>query len=394
MDGSGLSWAFRRARLPWLQIEACAFRSDNGRRILRIFRRARTKRTLAIGDPQDVAGSFLTRSFASLTTKLRIPDYFDIDFNVAENPEQSLEKAFRACAAWIAATPDPSVTDSPVREFVELQSALTAPPEAPRRAVAGRRVLFMFLTTGLAAVFVVAAFSNRMPLLEEPLRAVDERPGLSVLFLGNSRIFVNDLPKMVRDVADSAHSPVRYDVHMRAWGAATLKEHWNDEGDRDALQKPWGMVILQTQSGTFGDAASTRDFAEYGEKLIRAAEAGGSPVALMANWTLGPNFFDGDAAASQRYGDRIEQGTRALAEPTGAGVIDLERAFEDAAASAPELALTSDGNHPTHAGSFLAALVIYGYLSHADVSNVSWRPYDMSKATATQLKDIAARYLR
>ena len=154
------------------------------------------------------------------------------------------------------------------------------------------------------------------------------------------------------------------------------------------------MVILQTQSGTFGDAASTRDFAEYGEKLIRAAEAGGSPVALMANWTLGPNFFDGDAAASQRYGDRIEQGTRALAEPTGAGVIDLERAFEDAAASAPELALTSDGNHPTHAGSFLAALVIYGYLSHADVSNVSWRLYDMSKATATQLKDIAARYLR
>jgi hypothetical protein len=31
-----------------------------------------------------------------------------------------------------------------------------------------------------------------MPLLEEPLRAVDERPGQSLLFLGNSRIFVNE----------------------------------------------------------------------------------------------------------------------------------------------------------------------------------------------------------
>jgi hypothetical protein len=152
-------------------------------------------------------------------------------------------------------------------------------------------------------------------------------------------------------------------------------------------------VIIQTQSGTFGDEASARDFADFGEKLIRAAEASGSPVALMANWTLGPNFFDGDAAASQQYGERIEQGTRALAEPTGAGVIDLERTFEDAAASAPDVALTSDGNHPTHAGSFLAALVIYGYLSHADVANVSWRPFDMSEATAMQLKDIAARHL-
>ena len=276
------------------------------------------------------------------------------------------------------------------REFVGARPARkTPPPASPRPAI---RILG--LSALLAAAIVgLAALPHRMTLLEEPPRAIDERPGQSVLFLGNSRIFVNDLPKMVRDVADSAHSTVRYDVHMRAWGAATLKEHWNDEGDRSALQKPWGMVIIQTQSGTFGDEASARDFADYGEKLIRAAEAGGSPVALMANWTLGANFFDGDAAASQRYGDRIEQGTRALAEPTGAGVIDLERAFEDAAASAPEVALTSDGNHPTHAGTFLAALVIYGYLSHADVANVSWRPYDMSEATATKLKDIAARHI-
>jgi len=81
----------------------------------------------------------------------------------------------------------------------------------------------------------------------------------------------------------------------------------------------------------------------------------------------------------------------------GAGV-DLpprfsERLFEDAEASAPEIALTSDGNHPTHAGTFLAAVAIYGDLSHDEVANVAWRPFDMTEATAAKLKDIAARHL-
>jgi len=31
-------------------------------------------------------------------------NYFDIDFNLAEKPEQSLEQAFQACAGWIAET--------------------------------------------------------------------------------------------------------------------------------------------------------------------------------------------------------------------------------------------------------------------------------------------------
>jgi len=232
--------------------------------------------------------------------------------------------------------------------------------------------------------------------MEEKPGAMDDRPGKSVLFLGNSRIFVNDLPKMVRDVADSAQSPIRYDVHMRAWGNATLEEHARDEGDREALSRRWDMVVIQAQSASFVDAQSIRDFETYGEQLVRAARAANSPVALIANWTLGPNYYRGtpaDAAAwSKAYGETIERNTRALAERAGAGVIDLERAFDDAQSALPDIALTTDGNHPSHAGTFLAALVIYGYLSQAALANIPWRPYDMSPETAAALKRIAAHY--
>ena len=271
--------------------------------------------------------------------------------------------------------------------------AQTAPPTAFPRLVVQILVVAMLLPVAI----MVAPRGGPRHVVEEPPRPFDARPGDSVLFLGNSRIFVNDLPKMVRDVADSANSPVRYDVHMRAWAAATLRDHWNDDGDRAALQKPWGVVIIQAQSGSFADPDSSRDFELYGAKLIRAAQEGGSKVALTANWTLGPNFFNGEteriAGDSKQYGETIEQGTRALAEQANADVIDLERLFEDAGESAPEIALTSDGNHPTHAGTFLAAVAIYGYLSHDDVANVTWRPFDMTEATAAKLKDIAARHL-
>ncbi|MGA2043775.1 MAG: hypothetical protein ABSG83_10415 [Roseiarcus sp.] len=330
---------------------------------------------------------------SALRAKLGSSNHFDIDFSLADQPQQSLQKAFAACAAWIVATRDPLVMASPIREFIDPRPAPVARPGASRWGVSRPVVP----TAGLAAVVVVAALLVPKKVIQEPQRPVDERPGQSALFLGNSRIFANDLPKMVRDVADSARSPVRYDVHMRAWGGATLRQHWGDQGDQDALKKPWGTVILQAESGAFGDYESTRDFTLYGQKLIRAAQDNGSQVALMANWTLGPSHFNGEdrslAGDPKLYGQRIEQCTRALAGPTGAGVIDLERAFDEAAEEMPDVGLTSDGNHPSHAGTFLAALVIYGYLSHADLKDVSWRPYDMSRETAAQLKEIAGRHL-
>jgi hypothetical protein len=106
VDELGISYLARRlgAVLPWSQIEACARKSENGRRNLRIFLRqgAETMPT-AVQTPNGAADIF-TRYIEHLLVKPGAENYFDIDFNLAEKPEQSLEEAFQACLAWIAAT--------------------------------------------------------------------------------------------------------------------------------------------------------------------------------------------------------------------------------------------------------------------------------------------------
>jgi hypothetical protein len=51
----------------------------------------------------------------------------------------------------------------------------------------------------------------------------DDRPGRAILFLGHSRVYYNDMPDMVRELADAANLPERYQITMRALPSASLK---------------------------------------------------------------------------------------------------------------------------------------------------------------------------
>jgi hypothetical protein len=55
--------------------------------------------------------------------------------------------------------------------------------------------------------------------------------------------------------------------------------------------------------------------------------------------------------------------------------------------------MTSDGNHPTLAGSYLYALLLYGDLSYGEIAKVTFVPSGLSPQTATVMKDAIARYL-
>jgi hypothetical protein len=372
--------------LPWSYVEACASKNERGLRILRLFPRAEAP---PAAWPKKAEPAQWGRSRARLIKVDHVEPHFDIDFSLAEEPEQSLANAFAACVSWIAAKRDSSVTSPPIRDFGDY----------PRMSTLFVRVIFVAaISLALVVAFAYAILPRHRTVLEEPPDVADDRPGQSVLFLGNSRIGVYNLPRVVREVADSAHSPIRYDVQMRIWGGATLKGHWQDDGDQQALKKPWAYVILQSQSAAFANESGTRDFDDYGQRLIKAAQDDGARAALISNWTLGPTFFNGVEESldgdPKSYGDRIHDATRALAESTGAGVIELERAFADAGDLMPEIPLTSDGNHPTPAGTFLSALVVYRYLSHDDLDKVTWRPYDMSVETAAKFKRIAVRYAK
>src|SRR5687768_17374883 len=56
----------------------------------------------------------------------------------------------------------------------------------------------------------------------------DDRPARNVLFLGNSRLYYNGMPKMVRKIADSAGVDQKYQIRIRAMPGVSLENLWND----------------------------------------------------------------------------------------------------------------------------------------------------------------------
>jgi hypothetical protein len=121
---SGVSWStplgITPSLCPWSQIEACARVNETDRRILRIFVAPETTRIPTITDQRIIAPLVFMRCLAPLLTKPNSRDYFDIDFDLADKPEQSLETAYHACAGWITATHGLAGTDSSIRGFGEV----------------------------------------------------------------------------------------------------------------------------------------------------------------------------------------------------------------------------------------------------------------------------------
>ncbi|HVI86683.1 MAG TPA: hypothetical protein VM659_00195 [Dongiaceae bacterium] len=203
----------------------------------------------------------------------------------------------------------------------------------------------------------------------------DRRPVQTVLIFGNSRAFFNDMPGMVRDIADAADAPVRYAITTRMWPGATLADHWNNADDQALLKQHWDHVIIQAESAAQIGEDSLKSFHENGARLIAAAQATHSPAAFVVNWAYTLQGYGGDAAAARAaHIVTIEGDYRNMAQVTGAYLIDTCGAWEAVLRDAPDVKLYYDENHPAVAGSFLSALMIYGFISDAKIAPDGYHP--------------------
>jgi len=176
-------------------------------------------------------------------------------------------------------------------------------------------------------------------------------PGLRVLFLGNSLTYSNDLPTLVQAVARAAGEDM--DVDVIAGGGACLEDHWhNGNAVRRIKAGGWHFVVMQQGPSSMPDGREhlrlwTRRFAEP----IRAA---GARPALYMVWPSSDRF---------RWFDAVRNHYTQAAEDVGGMLIPAGEAWRAAWRRDGGLALYSrDGLHPTPAGSYLAALSIFGML--------------------------------
>ncbi len=218
-----------------------------------------------------------------------------------------------------------------------------------------------------------------------------------VLLVGNSYTRFNMMPHLLARLSEEVAGARPLAVEAEARPGRTLRMHWRD-GRALALIRSGGFeqVVLQDHSMRTVDRPA--EFAEYVARFTQEIQARSGRVVLYATWPRHPTArlyrqhpwlrsFD-------QMAEQVDAAYRGAAEHSAAALAPVGPAFERALLSYPQLSLyRNDATHPSMAGSFLAACVLYGTLSGVDPTRSSYVPYELAPADAELIKRIAAETL-
>jgi hypothetical protein len=199
---------------------------------------------------------------------------------------------------------------------------------------------------------------------KERTNAATPKPGkaIEVVFVGNSYTHFHDLPAMVRALGAAQVPPRKVETVMLAPGGFTLQGHWEAKGGDGARavlgnRKP-DFVVLQEQSRRpLDDPAAMQTFAAKWAKLVQ--ERGAVPV-WYSTWARQAEP-DNQGKLDEQY-SKAQQANGGLLAPVGSA---WQRALQEK--DAPVLH-DADGSHPSPAGSYLAACVLFATMCGDDVT--------------------------
>jgi len=222
---------------------------------------------------------------------------------------------------------------------------------------------------------------------------LDRRPVERILFIGHSLTYNNRMPEMVEKMADSAVSDVRFDIVMQALPGGSLEKHWNNAQTRQRLAEGnWDRVLIHPESW-HQPLQSGHEHFSYGAQLFE--QAGGARRVVVTTWTGNDADYEDAPLSRADHFHNIEINMRALANRTGADLIDVAQVWNDVSSQPLPFSLyRRDGHHPSLEGSYLAALVICAELTRSDIANVTWVPWRMSGEHAALLRERVRRSLQ
>jgi hypothetical protein len=252
-----------------------------------------------------------------------------------------------------------------------------APGPADGRMVA--RVLRLSLCGMLAVLLGLVAWIGlvRAGVLPDPFGpqasgdlalARSEGGGLRVLFVGNSLTFRNAMPELVnRLAAGDPGAPPVYAVWYTAPGW-TLAGASEDSGLASLIREvDWNDVVLQEQSHLLSmPQPDWEQTTAPGARLLqRRVQAVGAQTILFETWGYRDGdrqVFPGDTYAGMQT--RLADGYTLLGRELGVRIAPVGPAWRLERRSQPQVDLwADDGVHPSMAGSYLAACVLYAELT-------------------------------
>jgi hypothetical protein len=175
--------------------------------------------------------------------------------------------------------------------------------------------------------------------------------GRRVLFIGNSYLYVQDIPGIVQALADSAGGD-KLAVETVAGANMALVDHWaNGQARTEIAKGGWEWVVLQQGPSS---VQVNRDTLRLGTALFAGeiAKVNATP-ALFSAWPTSDRLVDFPRAI---------QSYRLAAADVNGVFLPVASSWLGAWSRDPAINLYLDDLHPSTQGAYLAGLVVYGRL--------------------------------
>lgn len=263
----------------------------------------------------------------------------------------------------------------------------------------------LLLAAGLLLCLAVPAraydFSGTSPVILA--RPVTRNP--KILLIGNSLTARNDLPKMLKNLCRKSGINARVESVTVGGHALSNYLNPNDKKAEAAAKKikkllkseDWDYVVLQDRSyeaikHPFSMRASIR-------KWKKVIEKEGAQMVLVMTWAPAEghaSYQEGIAANRDAYQKKVADTYVSLAKKTGAALAPSGIAFTRGLKCLDVNLYVSDKLHPSKAGSYLSACVIYGTLfgkspeGIASYVSIAGKSAAKSRKICRQLQSLAA----
>ena len=214
---------------------------------------------------------------------------------------------------------------------------------------------------------------------------------VSVLFVGNSLTQVNDLPSVFKQFA--AQSPLHVEVEVSSItpGGAFLYDHWKHGQALSLLrEKHPNFLVLQGQSTE--PLSATKSFSNCAARFKAEADHVGAKTVLFATWArpaADPYYKDptsGGSPAAMQAG--LNSTYASVANRIGAILAPVGIAWEKAQQDSPKIRLLDGTQHPSPAGTYLAAAVLFRVMFDASPAESTYYG-GVPKEIAIQLQRVA-----
>jgi hypothetical protein len=215
---------------------------------------------------------------------------------------------------------------------------------------------------------------------------------ISVLFIGNSLTQSNDLPGVFKRFAAESSLHADVDVSSITPGGAFLYDHWK-QGQALALLREKHPKFLVLQGQSTEPVSALRNFSYYAGLFKTEGDRVGATTILFATWARpagDPYYKDPTSGGSPtEMQSRLNSACASVAKSIGATLAPVGVAWERARAVGPKVHLLDGTQHPSPAGSYLAAAVLFRTMFNA--SPVGSTYYGgLPKEVATSLQRVAA----